>query len=171
MKDKNKKRIMLYVVFAILFFIPIIIYNSKNYKIEKTSFETKKVYLLKDYNRFFTIDSCIYKYINYLQTKSVDNILKVLNQDYINKNSINSDNVFNYVETLESMYSFKTKKVYYEELNDNTIKYYAYGYLKEELMDSPTKKNDRYYTLILDNNKQVFNIMPLNKLEFEEAIK
>lgn len=173
MREINYKRIILYVVFVLLFILFIVIYNLK-YKVEEKEVSKApevKVKILNDYNRFFTIDSCIFKYINYNQNKDIDNLLKILNKDYINTNSISSDNIFNYIENLEGMNSFKTKKVYYMNLKEDLIEYYVYGVIKKEEMDSIGEKKDRYFTLTFNISNQTFDIRPSDKMEFEEVIK
>ena len=73
MREINYKRIILYVVFVLLFILFIVIYNLK-YKVEEkevSKVPEVKVKILNDYNRFFTIDSCIFKYINYILYNSI----------------------------------------------------------------------------------------------------
>ena len=170
MNKLNKNKTILYVVFVILILISLLIYNNRNKVTNNEKIQAENnIILLKDYNRFFTVNSCIYKYITYIQNKDIDSILKILNKEYVNNNSINYNNIFNYIETLNGMYSFKTKEIYYEELNDKYIKYYVYGELIQETLNGYNEIGDRYYILILDIDNQIFDITPFDNISYKEV--
>lgn len=170
-KEYNNKKYKLLIILILLFLFSYVIFNIRFNNDDETIeiVDTNKINLLDDYNRFFTINSCIYKYITYLQTKNVDSILKVLDETYITNNNINKNNVLEYVDTLNGTYSFVSKKIYYEQLDDYNIKYYVYGYLVEDLIDSYGKKIDKYYIVLFDTNKNLFSITPFNEIEFKEV--
>ena len=73
--------IMLVCILALLFLYK----DNTGKKDEKKS----NYVLLNDYSRFFTINSCIYKYFSYLSSKNTDNLLSILDEEYIILNSIN----------------------------------------------------------------------------------
>ena len=165
----NKKYLMIF-IFILLFAFSMLLYNSRfNNKKEEEVIEKNKVELLNDYSRFFTINSCIYRYITYLQSKNIDSVVKVLDEEFKANNNINNDNVFDKVENLNGNYSFVSKKIYYEELDEYNFKYYVYGYIVEDIMDDYGKKFDRYYIVNFDTNKNVFSITPYNETDFKEV--
>jgi len=169
-REYNNKRYKLLIILILLFLFSIVIYNIRfNDNKEEIVDNKNKINLLNDYSRFFTVNSSVYKYITYLQSKNVDSIVKVLDEDYKVKNNINTDNALDYVEKLDGTYSFVSKKIYYEQLDDYNIKYYVYGYLVQDLIDGYGEKQDRYYIVLFDTNKNLFSITPFNELEFKEV--
>ena len=83
-------------------------YLKKEDKIQVNSKEP--VYrLVNDYSKFFTINSCVYKYITFLSSNKPDEVLNVLDKDFINQNNITLDNIYNYVSKLDVIYTFKSK--------------------------------------------------------------
>jgi len=169
-KEYNNKRYKLIIAFIFLCLFCFLIYNLRfNKKEEKVVKNESKINLLTDYSRFFTVNSCVYKYITYLQTNNVDSILKVLDTKYKESLNINENNVFEYVENLNGNYSFVTKKIYYEQIDDYNFRYYIYGYLIEDLIDGSGKKSDRYYIVLFDTNKNIFSIKPYNEIDFKEV--
>lgn len=170
MNSFNKKKTILFIIFLTLVFISLFIYNSRNNNENKEIIkEENNVFLLRDYNRFFTVNSCVYKYISYIQNKDIDSLLKVLNKEYINNNTIDYNNIFNYVESLNGIYSFKAREIYYEELSDKYIKYYVRGELIKETLNSFGETSNRYYTLVFDIENQVFDITPFDEIGYKEV--
>ena len=105
-------------------------------------------------SNFFTIENCINKFINTIYSKDSGNILLLLNDDYINDHGINLENVYNYVPNLSGKTTFQAKKIYKEN-----NKYYVYGYLMEETIDSLNITDD-YYVIININDDNIFDIIP-----------
>lgn len=167
MKKKDNSTILmiisliLLVIFGLMHFLD---HNEENVNNKEVEYK-----LLNDYSRFFTIDSCVYKYITYVSNSKTEDILKVLDSNYVRDNNINSTNLYNYEGTLEGSYTFKTKKIYYEILNNNYIRYYVYGYLIQDSLDSIGKKEDYYVIVNLDSKNQLFSITPYDGTIFKEV--
>ena len=169
MERINRNRIILLIIFILLVFLSFYIYDYFNKKEVDNKNETEQQYiLLDDYSRFFTVNSCVYKYINYLQSKDSDSLLKVLDKNFIKVNNINENNIYDYLEKLEGNYSFVSKKIYYEKIDDKYVKYYVYGHLVEDLMDEIGEKLDRYYVVTFDLENYLFSIIPYNGDIFKE---
>ena len=170
MEKVNKSRIILFIIFILLIFLSFYIYDyfNKDEIEEKKEIQSKYI-ILDDYSRFFTVNSCVYKYISYLQNKDTKSLLEILDRDFISKNSINSNNIYNHLENLDGNYSFTSKKIYYEEINEQYIKYYVYGHLSEDLMDEIGEKQDRYYLVTFDLENYLFSIIPYDGTIFKEG--
>lgn len=142
------------------------LYNDK----DNNSKEDKRdnYVLLKDYSRFFTINSCIYKYFSYLSNKDTDSLLKVLDSNYLLENNINSDNIYTKTLDLNSYYSFISKKIYYKKLDNYYIEYFVYGYTEEE-NNYESVKDYYYFKVVFDENNSTFNIAPINSELFKEV--
>lgn len=150
--------IILFCVVALLFF-----YDET----EEVVLEKEPTYkLVQDYSTFFTINSCVYKYINFISGRQTDDLLKVLDSDFINSNNIDENNIYRFVGDYNGNYSFVTKKIYYEEENIN--KYYVYGFLQKENINGIMDKIDYYVIINLDTKNNLFSITPYNGKIFKE---
>jgi len=166
---KKDNYIVLIIICIILLSIVGIMYFDDN-DLGNNNFKENEIILLDDYSRFFTINSCVYKYISFITSKSTDNILEVLDSDYIKNNNITKDNIYNHIGELKGNYSFSAKKIYYQEQNKNFIKYYIYGYLIEDIMGTNGKKEDYYIIVNLDLENELFSVSPYDGKIFKEGI-
>ena len=77
-----------YVMLAIIVVgvvLTLLLINNGNIKEENgNSSEKNNIYLLSDYSRFFTIESSLYKFVGYLQSKDTSSLIKVVDGDFIN---------------------------------------------------------------------------------------
>lgn len=170
MELNNKNRNISLIIFILLFVLSLLLfYSSSNSNKEELDKQENNIKILSDYNRFFTVNSCIYKYISYLQVNDISNVLKILDEKYITLNSINETNIYNHIANLEGNYTFSSKKVYYEKIDDNNYKFYVFGYLIEDIMDSYGKKIAQYYIVHLNIKDETFSLRPFNENEFKEV--
>lgn len=166
---KKDNYILLIIITCILVSVLGLLYlnktESNNYDKEET-----KYYLLNDYSRFFTINSCINKYVTSLQNNKYDNVLKLLDKNYVEENNISSDNVSNYVDNLDGNYNYITKRVFYTELSEKVINYYVKGYLvSDELDNISNDKIDKYYIVKFDLTNNLFSITPIDGNKYMEV--
>lgn len=162
MDDKKLKKIWLFSIFIIivLFAVYIINLNDDNFSNEV---EHKENYsIVNDYNSFYTVNSCIYRYLTYLQSNSTNSLMNLLDEDFIKNNNINEGNVLNYLTKYEGNLNFNSRKMYEEKVNSNITKYYVYGYVEKDIMDSFPEQNEAYFIVKLDKKNEIFTIMPYN---------
>lgn len=171
-KVNKKSRVILIIVFCLLVVCGFIIVNLREEKTEKNiKVNDDKYILLDDYSRFFTVNSCVYKYVQYLQSRDIDSLLLVLDKDYVKDKQINRNNIFNFLPDLSNgMYTFTSKKIYFEKINDNYISYYVYGFVAQELMDEVGAKTEYYFKVNLDLNNETFSISPYDGKIFKEEL-
>lgn len=168
----KKSDYKLLIICISLVIISLIIFRIRNFKEEdrKNPQQSKSQFqLVDDYSRFFTVESCIYKYIVYLESEDFDNLFKVLDTDYIKKNNINSDNIYNFISKLEGSNSFVSKEMYYKNINDDFIRYYVYGELYKDDIDSSSKIGINYYIVDLDLKNNLFSIAPIDESSYMEV--
>jgi len=168
-KVKNNK--ILLIVFGVLLIMSLILYNFKLPDSKEKDISNNSEYqLVTDYSRFFTVNSCVYKYVEYLQSQDFDSLLKVLDHEYVSNNGINKNNIYNFLPNLSNgMYNFVSKKMYYKKLSNSYISYYVYGYIIEDTIDSTGTKQYYSYQVNLDIDNQTFNIAPYNGDLFKEG--
>ena len=168
MKDiKNNYPLLIIICIVLLSIFGILYFDDKEEE-EVIQKENNNI-LLNDYSRFYTIESIVYKYINLIVSNNVDDLLNVLDSNFVNNNNITKDNIYNYVNKLDGIYSFKAKKIYYEEIDKNYIKYYVYGNLIQEQINGFTDKKDYYLIVNLDIKNNLFSITPYDGIIFREV--
>ncbi len=165
-EERNKKILAIVLVVAVLFLGIYKIFFDKE-KVEIESIDTETISVVKDNSRFFTVSSCVSKYINYLQTQDTENLLILLSKEYKDNNSVNSDNLYNYINKINGNKTFSPKKMFQQRISKSIYKYYVYGFTQEELMDSISPKQDYYLIVILDEETMTFSVEPYDGSMFK----
>lgn len=160
MEKQNKdKMLMIILVILVLALVCVFLLRDKD---EKGAYSNQPL-IVTDNSSFYTVSSCVSKYVGYLYNKDIDNLLILLNQKYIEKNKIDSNNIFEYLGTLNSYQTFKAKKMYVKQVDDHIYKYYVYGILEEEFIDSNAKYvGDLYMIVYLNEDGMTFSVEPYN---------
>lgn len=174
MEEKNKVNYIIIGIFVVLAIGVIFLFNRDNKQTmnsENGSVESSENYKkVVDPSDFFTVESCVNKYVGSLTDGNVDDLMKLLNQDYIKKEGINSGNVLKKLATLNGKITFSAKKIYYVQNSSNIVDYYVYGLLKKELINGDDLGSNYYIIVRIDNNKQLFDITPYDGKIFVEGI-
>ena len=87
MKEKflNKRNILI-IIFCLIIILVIL------YKIFSSPSKKNNIDIVKSSSKFYTVSSCISRYLNYLSSNDTDNILLLLDNSFKKKNKINSNN-------------------------------------------------------------------------------
>ena len=107
--ERNKKILAIIIVIAVLVLGIYKIFFEKNV-VEEEKIDTETISVLEDNSKFFTVSSCISKYVRYLSTKDIENLLILLSNEYKEKNSVNSNNIYNFIDSLEGNKTFSTNR-------------------------------------------------------------
>mgnify|MGYP004497166925 FL=1 len=156
---KNKYNVILLGVFIISLVILVIILNLNNKENNIKEDNIKGTYsLVKDYNDFYTIENCANKYYGYLGSNNLDNLNKLLDEEYKNNNQFTN----NYIDKnvgikINEMYNYKNN-------------YYLKGYVYEELKNGVNKLNEEYLLIKLSNDSKLFTITPINESTYNGVI-
>lgn len=164
--ERNKKILVIVIVISVLFLGIYKIFFEKNV-FEEEKIDTKTISVLRDNSRFFTVSSCVSKYIRYLSVKDTQNLLILLSNEYKEKNLINSNNMYNYIGTLNGNKTFSPKKMFQQRITKTIYKYYVFGYLEENMMDMVSAKQPYYLIVILDESNMTFAIEPYDGSMFK----
>ena len=164
--ERNKKILAIVIVVAVLFLGIYKMFFEKNI-VEEEKIDTKTVSVLKDNSRFFTVSSCVSKYIRYLSANDTENLLVLLSNGYKQNNSINANNIYGFIGVLNGNKTFSPKKMFEQRLSKTIYKYYVYGFLEENLMDSVSAKQPYYLIVILDESNMTFAIEPYDGSMFK----
>ena len=158
-KDKSKLTTLIIVIITIIVVVLSFLFSSKEEKNENN------IKIVQNYTNFFTVNSCLSRYITYLASKNTEDLLLVLNDSYKKTNNITKDNVLDYLGNINENTTYKSKKMYYENLSNSVQKYYVYGQISEESIYQETlleKTNykDIYYIVYMDFDNKIFSIEP-----------
>lgn len=167
--NKKDNYILLIIICVILVCILILLFLNSNSKEETILNEEPKYKSVSDYSDFYTVSSCAYKYITYLSSNKVYDLINILDEEFVSNNNINTNNIYNYVNKLGGNNTFKAKKMYYQVYNKNIDRYYVYGYLIEETIDGISNKQDYYLIVNLDSKNKLFSVLPYDGKLFKEA--
>lgn len=169
MKSEETRNLQLLIIVLVIVGVFSLVYTLfiENKEEGDETVDNPSVLVVNDYNRFFTVSSCVSKYINYLTTKNTDNLLILLSSEYKENNSIDSNNLYNYIDVIEGNKTFSARKMFEEQVNNNVYKYYVYGSIQEEKLGSVSDKEDYYLIVILDESNMTFAIEPYDGVLFK----
>lgn len=159
MKNVDKKNILA-IFLAILAIVAIVI--SLFFKNDNNS-KANKISIVTNYNDFYTVDSCIYRTITYINGRNNENLSLVLSEDYKKKKKSMEETIVDF--NIPENATFTSKKMYYQNLGNNIVKYYVYGHLLSNIIDQSISdyiqnKKDAYFIVYLDTSNLVFSIEP-----------
>lgn len=141
--------------------------ENTNLQISNTVSETENEELkeVKSATEYFTVQSCVNKYLTYIEEKDISSILKILDVEYINNNNITENNVLNNIGNISEVAIFEAKKMYVEKIDQNNNKYYITGILKKDSMDAENGleiiKDNFNIAVKLDFENMIFSVIPL----------
>lgn len=131
---------------------------------------------------FFTVQSYIQEFIEqinmnnpvyYTGGERIDQSIiakwtySLLSQEYIDKNAITEENVYEYVDNIEESLIFVPLKMNEIKL-ENTTKYAIYGFTQTV---NNEYREDLYFILNVDNNNNTYSIEPLKNIRSIEEIE
>lgn len=165
-----KKNVLIFLIALLVILSTIILIVMGNLKTENNQVQnniiieqnqSKKIEKVNSASAYFTVKSCINKYINYVTNKDTDSILKILDSSYIKENNINQNNVLEKIETISGSIIFEAETMYVEEIDENNKIYYVLGSLKEEGLETYTTIDDEFYiTVNMNYDDNIFSIIP-----------
>lgn len=164
-KVLTKKNIILLVIAFVLMFFFLVVFSTDNITNTKknTKTEEAEIKLVTNPSRFYTVSSCINKYLLYLKDKDSNKLFTLLSPSYINKQEITAQNILEKIPLLPDSgdYNFNPRKMYEQQQSETVVKYYVFGYIeKNEFMATTPDIQTAYYTVTLDNAHLTFSITP-----------
>lgn len=135
--------------------------------------DNKKVFIVQRYIQEYLEQININNSMYYMEGEKIEqsfiseSTYNLLSTEYINKNSITVDNVYEYVDKVEETLTFVPLKMNVLEL-ENTTKYAVYGFC----LDYDDKYiKDLYYIFNVDKNNETYSIEPLNNIKSIDKIE
>lgn len=160
---KIKYIIILLLIIIISLFVSIFYMMNKNNttsgQIKNTQQEEKEkneVEKVTNSIMYFTVESCIDKYIGYVSRQDKAAIYGVLDASYIEENKIEQNNVLNYVTNITNNdVNFDIQQMLVSGDGENLQTYYVCGMLREQ-----NKEKKLCLTVNIDIENMVFSIIP-----------
>lgn len=123
--------------------------------------ETGKLEKVRERNQYYTAVFCVNQYLEYIYKQDSQAVYNCLDKSYIEEKQITQENLLNKVGNSDSKYLFTAKKMYQQELPDETIQYYAHGKLSDVYaMDSSTEEKEFYISIKINRKYGTFTILP-----------
>lgn len=164
MKDNKEKIIAIILVILVIVVLGINLFTNKSEKIDTS------IKILEERNRFFEVSNCVDKYIKYVSLKDIDSIYTLFSAKYKEENNITKENIINYIPNLNGNFSFSATRIYKQQLNEKTFKYYVKGYYTQEIMDNFSPRIDFNVIVYMYPENMTFSIEPYNGDLFEEDL-
>ncbi len=167
-KEKKVKITVIFISFVIsvlFIFIVFLLNKDENVvnSVQKQNIIFEKV---TDYNIFFSVETNINKYINFIIEQNYDKIYEILHSNY----SSNGDNLIN-IPNYEPDTKFKAYEMTSYELNKNVIVYYAKGNIINNSYDyNILLETNVQFLIFIDYNNRTVSVYPLKENENYESI-
>ncbi len=187
-----KKRIIILICISIvvILILGIFIILNKNQKDmiidegeeSKNQSSTNIIKPIENNTQLFTVQGYIQNFIEQINVNNViyftggeridqsiieEKIYNLLSTDFIEKNSIKKDNVYEYVNKLEEKLTFIPIKINMIECK-NTVKYSIYGFTQTQ---SNEYKENVYFILNVDNKNNTYSIEPVTNVKSIDEIE
>ena len=126
LKEERNKKILLIVLIIALICLGIykLFFEKKNSLAE---IDTKTISIVSNPNDFYTVSSCVSKYLAHLSSRDSDKLYALISDEYKNNNSLNKDNIYNVIGDLNGVYSFNPRKMFVQRLGENPLVPYLLG--------------------------------------------
>lgn len=109
---------------------------------------------------YFTVESCIDTYINYVQNAEKAPLYQLLDMSYIEKNNVTENNVLDNIATIPEGSDFDIQKMLLVSGEGEDLQqYYVYGLLRYNNGQEINRKK-MYLTVNIDIENMIFSIIP-----------
>ncbi len=165
MNKTTKAEVGIIILLIVVFGASFIYAKATENKVLENEVDTT-VTALSDVNRFFSIDSAISKYFSYVTSKNSDSILKILDEDYIERNNITSSNIYDFVGNYDFNIKANLEEAYQVSSYNNIYKYYVKVALKSETLYDSTLQEYVYYIITINENELTFAVEPISEVMY-----
>ena len=170
MKDKSKLTAVILVIVTII----VVVISFLTNKPEEN--KVGDINIVRNYSNFYTVDSCLYRTVTYISSNDKESLYLVMDENYKKENNITEENVMDLFSSINENSTFLSRKMYYQEINDNITKYYVYGYAQQNQIfdDFETNKlayTDMYFIVYMDTTNKTFSIEPYSKDLFDNLLE
>lgn len=172
MKNLKKIIIMLLVVLIIIgicilsLTIKVLQGKAQMTEPDNTQDFIKELGLVDNYLTYFSVEKMLNNYIEYVASNNEEATYSLLDNTYIQKNSITKEDVLNKLSDIASYSSNALIREMYGQENAEDKVYYIYCMLGKE-----NAGKDSYFTIYVDVSNLTYSIKPINQSEYNQEIK
>lgn len=170
MNKTAKIEVVIIILLVVIFGASFIYMRFTENKAEEEQIDTTVV-ALADVNRFFTIDSAISKFFSYVTLKDSESILKILDEDYMERNNITSSNVYSFIGEYDSNVKSNLEEAYQVSSYQNIYVYYVKVALSAETLYDSVPQGYIYYIVTINENELTFAIEPISDTIYSNKVK
>lgn len=153
-KDDIRTFITILIICALIVGVVLILNRKSN---------SEKLEVVNEYNSFFAVTNYVNNYINKISISDGSKLYDLLYYEYIEKNNITMDNIFNALDKVPIGTSLNVSKMEYVKVKNDYI-YYVDGRLYQLTFDGNTLINDDFKVLVLiDFDTLSYSIYPLKE--------
>lgn len=134
--------------------------TEEEYEEFLSNLKLNSINILEDRDTFFTVASCVDKYLINIFNQNGTNIYNLLDISYIDEFSITESNVLEKTEKYDELQIFSPKKIYELNQSETISVYYVYGKIRDDAEEGNLKQSDFYITVKLDKVNRTYSIMP-----------
>jgi len=157
---KDDRKIIIIVCIVSLVCIGIVLFFNMKKNVEKLSY-------IRDYGEFFVVSGEVDNYLSYLSSKNEKSLFSILSIDFINKNQVNSNNVFDVLGEYSINSSFTSNGIERVEIGKNYL-YLVSGSIIENGIEDTKVIDSNFRILVLhDNANNNYSIYPV----FDDSYK
>jgi hypothetical protein len=159
-----------YILIGLLIMLLIILFIvvEKSNKTSINNQDTINYSEVSNASTFLTIELCANRYIDSLGTSSVSDLMKLLDEQYKEDNFITEDNVLDRLDQISGNYNFNAKKILQESLDNNYIRYYVYGLLRQDIINEYDYGTDYYLIITVNQDDYLYSVLPYDGAIFKE---
>lgn len=168
-KEKNIFEIV-FVLVIVVIVLGINLYDTQK-EAKREQEESQKTVLVKDNSRYFTVIGCADTFIKTIGAGNKDDILLLLNNEYIEKNRINENNVDKFVPKLNpnTQNTYVGSVMYKKQISENVSKYFIKGKVRQEVFDGASTYLPCDLTITLYEKDFIFDVeLGIGDLDYEE---
>ena len=111
---------------------------------------------------YFVISSIVDEYLSNILIEDKSVIYNMIDKQYIDKYKISTENINDYIDSIDAVQIFKAKKMYVrkQDTNKNVYDYFVYGTIRED--DRFIRKEEKNFKIIvkIDSDNTTFSIIP-----------
>lgn len=159
LSKEEKKVLTIWCIISLIVFSLLFLFGIK-----KVTKEEKKYELVRDYNRFYTVNTVLNKYYLYLNGNEYNKVLNMINENYKKNNNIDVNNLKDKLEINEEKVSFNSYYMCSKETSDDVYSYYIKGHINN--INSGKYIKDVYYKVVLNSKNLLFDIAPIDENQF-----
>jgi hypothetical protein len=167
--EDQRKVLLIWVFLGVFILILILVFAGKKIQDMKKDPVDKSYYIVKDYNRYYTVSNILDKYYTALSNKNYDAVYKMLSDDYKKNNDINESNVQTKIKIYDIRTTYQGALMCNKRLGKGHTSYYVSG----SVVGTNQYKvfDDVYYEVMLDESTMTFTISEIDASTFGGACR